>query len=192
MTEEVLFDVNVILDYVLEAGDYTSVEYIISKVSNRQLYGFFPAGLVPLLSHLLEQKLAKTPHPRIKDSKEKLKRVMSHLQLITTIGEDVLAVLDTENYLTIKTAQRVCPDAMVITNSPDSLEQFRTFTPKAFVEYYKDRCKKKSDQILFLNLEREYINLMEEMDQALLSVAAKAQYIMGAEVSQFEVSAAAS
>ena len=190
MTEEVLFDVNVILDYVLEAGDYTSVEYIISKVSNRQLYGFFPAGLVPLLSHLLEQKLAKTPHPRIKDSKEKLKRVMSHLQLITTIGEDVLAVLDTENYLTIKTAQRVCPDAMVITNSPDSLEQFRTFTPKAFVEYYKDRCKKKSDQILFLNLEREYINLMEEMDQALLSVAAKAQYIMGAEVSQFEVSAA--
>jgi len=190
MAEKVLFDVNVILDYVLETGDYTSVEYAINKISNCQLYGFFPAGLVPLLSHLLEQKLAKTPHPRITYSKEKLKKVMSHLQLIATTGEDALAILDTDSYLTIETARRVCPDAMVITDSPSSLKQFRTFTPRAFVEYYKDRCEKESDQVLFLNLEREYINLMEEMDQALLSVAAKAQYIMGPEVSQFEAGAA--
>ena len=190
MTKEVLLDVGVILDYVLGTGDYTSVQYIIDKISNHQLYGFFPAGLVPLLSHLFEQKVTETPHSSTTYSKDKLKEVMSHLQLITTTGKDISAILDTGSSLTIEAAKRVCPDVMFITDCLSSWKQSKAFTPGAFVEYYKNRRKKKTDQVFFLNLKREYTNLMEEVDQALLSVGAKAQYIMGPEVSQFETDAA--
>ena len=190
MTKEVFLDVDVILDYVLGTGNYTSVKYIIDEISSCQLDGYFPAGLVPLLSYLLEQRLAKTPHFGTSCSKDKLKRVMSLLRLVTTTGKDVLEDLGAGNNLTIEAARRVCPNAIVITNFVHSLKQPKAFTPEGFVEYYNDQNKKKPAQILFLDLAREYASLMEEIDQVLLSVGAKAQYIMGQGVSQFEADVA--
>ena len=191
MVEEVFLDVDVILDYVLGTGDYASVEYIIDKISSYQLYGYFPAGLVPLLSYLLEQRVTKTPHLGTSCSEDKLKRVMSLLRLVTTTGKDVLEDLNAENNLIVEVAQRVCPNAIIITNCVDFLNQLKAFTPEGFVKYYNDQNEKKSAQVPFLDLKREYASLMEEMDQVLLSVGAKAQYIMGQGVSQFEADVAA-
>lgn len=188
MVQNVLIDVNVILDYLLEREDYESARYIMEEIFDGRLDGFLPASVVPVLTYLLEREAKKQPSKKI-DWKAALRIVLSHLHLVSVTGHDALEALannDTEDELMVQALRRVCTDAIVITRDKAFPGSFRKFHPEKFVEYYKSQSDTELTQVNLLDLQREYRSTVEEIDHAVLSTLAEAQYILGPPVKLFE------
>lgn len=188
MACKALIDVNVILDYLLEREEYESARYIMEEVFDGRLKGFLPASAVPILAYLLEREAKKRPEKEI-DWKAALNIVLSHLHLVSVTGVDAIEALgsdDVEDALMVKALKRVCPDAIVISRDNQFPGPFRTFDSVEFVEYYKSQLDTKPTFVPLLDLKEGYQNCAEEIDHAVLSVVASAQYILGPKVEEFE------
>lgn len=189
MNRRVLLDVDVILDFILKRKRFVYAEEVFRLIFDRQIDAFLPSTILPILSQLLEHKTRKRSNLKI-DSRSTLKTVLSYIHVFTVTGQDVISALveggNFEDHLMIESAMRIDSDIIVLTYDDQYSKLTQSMTPKKFIKKFSGQIATTPLSVPLLDLSREYHLMMEEIDDALLSVVASSQFIMGPKVTEFE------
>ena len=193
MNKHILVDNNIVLDFLLQREGYPYAKQIFEQIFDGELTGFLPTSAIPPLTYILDREARKQPDLDT-DWQSALRTLISYIHLVTVTGTDVLEALegknDIEERLMEGAVKRVCPDAIVLTNDRQFPQILDVITPQGFVNQFVNQPRTVPASIPLLDLPREYHQMMEEIDHALLSVAASSKFIMGPEVPEFETKCA--
>ena len=176
----ILLDVCIILDLLLSGRGYqeTASKALIRLTQNNYQL-LFPASSIDTVIFILG-RIFKSE----KESISKLKVILKEYEIhvLSSTGNEFLNIDGTQNSLICNSAKRFGPDTRILTRD-------LTFDGQGVkIMNYQDvpQLTAETQSIPILDLSREYHLMMEEVDEALLSVAASSQFIMGAQVSEFE------
>ena len=176
---KILVDVNVILDAVLNRDDIS--KKVLDKLAESQNELFITASMVASLDYFLTKYEA--------NKKEFKKEFFNKFKVITTSGKDALNALDFEDgedALMALAFKRVAESGIIITNDKEfPANGLLVLTPKEVLDR-QELFYSQNSKIPLLDLQMEYRQTMEEIDESILKCVSNAKYILGPEVSELE------
>jgi len=176
---KILVDVNVILDAVLNRDDIS--KKVLDKLAESQNELFITASMVATLDYFLTKYEA--------NKKEFKKEFFNKFKVITTSGKDALNALDFEDgedALMALAFKRVAESGIIITNDKEfPANGLLVLTPKEVLDR-QELFYSQNSKIPLLDLQMEYRQTMEEIDESILKCVSNAKYILGPEVSELE------
>ncbi len=186
MNKKVLLDVSHITGYLLRHGNNLLVDQIFNLIYDKKISAFLPSSALPELAHVLEKGTDETKI----EWRSELKTILSYVHILSVTGQDVLSALDKkgnfQHELGIESAMRIDSDMIALAPVARHSQHLQTTTLQKLIQDFSDKPKYIPIQIGLLDLSREYHLMMEEIDHAILSVAANSRFIMGPQVSEFE------
>ena len=182
----ILIDANVLLDVVVPKRGFQSIAIQSLRKLNQNGNELFLASsclgnVVPTLKVYLQSE-----SDAVLVFKELLEKYQIHI--LSTTGVD-FSTIDNftvfEEALMSNVAKRVDPDFVVLAQGVNFDSQGLKILTYQEVEE-SEQSKQQIGQAPLLNLSREYHQMMEEIDHALLSITTSSKFIMGPEVAEFE------
>ena len=182
----VLIDVNVLLDLmVVERKLQPTAVKALQKLNQNNAELFVASSCVDNVVSTLTSYLESESNA-VSVFKDLLEKYQIRLLSVTGVDFSVIDTFtDFEKALICSTAKRVDPDFMVL--AQDNNFDSQGLTILTYQEMAQlEQPNQQISQIPLLDLPKEYRRMMEEIDHALLSVAANSKFIMGPEVAELK------
>lgn len=177
---KILVDINVILDAILNRDDDS--EKLINKLIKTNHELFITSSMIPILDYFLKKYKA--------NKNEFKKKFLSRFKVISTTGYEAINSLDFkegEDALIALSFKRIAGDGIIISRNKN-LDSFglKLLSPQEALNDKNLLEDDEIDNISLLDLAKEYRNIIEEIDNAILNCISNARYILGPEVKKLE------
>ena len=186
----ILIAVDVILDLLVPEREFQAISVqALQKLNQNGAELFVSSSSVSNVISTLTPYLG-SENSAVSAFKDLLEKHQIHFLSVTGVDfSQIDDFIDFEEALMSNAAKRVDSNFTVLTQNTDFDSQ--ELTIMTCQEATKlERTKQQIRQISLLNLPREYHQMMEKIDHALLSVVASSKFIMGPEVIEFETKCA--
>ena len=186
----VLVDVNVLMDLLVAEQELQSIAVqSLQKLNQNGDELFVASSCIGNVVSALKPYL-QSESDAVSAFKNLLGKHQIHLLSVTGVDFSTIDTFtDFEEALMSNASKRVDPNFVVLTREANFDSQgLKTLTYQEIIEL--EQTNQKISHIPLLDLTREYHQMMEEIDHALLSVTASSKFIMGPEVAEFETKCA--
>jgi dTDP-4-amino-4,6-dideoxygalactose transaminase/predicted nucleic acid-binding protein len=188
----VVFDVNVLVNYILKRGEFQNIEKIVEQVIENKVKGWIAAQSLPVIEYIIRRTL-KTEGVSSEESKRIAQEVnhwiVKYFNILSLPGEEVKKIInqtkDLEDTEIAIAASSLGADACIVTEDRDfdALGKIALMTPAELLASQKENSQ---TPIPVLDLAAQQRTILPELEASIRQVLLDGQYIMGRELKLFE------
>ncbi len=186
---DILFDLNIIIDLLIPLREGSDIAKKLNKIIDENKYKkWISSSSISNLRHTLFTMAKKLDSSNFELINIEFKKFMEGVSIFSVSGKSAREAIeqeDIEDYIIYTNFKRIAPEGIVITNDKNFIKNYNdVMTPEEFIKMHTSLNS--STSIPLLDLKEEYRYTIEDIDQALLSSASEARYILGPKVEGFE------
>jgi dTDP-4-amino-4,6-dideoxygalactose transaminase len=194
----IVFDVNVLLNFILQRGSFESAQRIVEWVVEKKVTGWVAAQSLSTIDYLMCRTLkaeGAEPEQAKQIARSTIQWICQHFNLLTLPGAEskdlIDAVTDLEDAQIALAAAALGSDYCLLTEDKrfSGLMATPLVSPSQLLLEAAPNQDKRSIPILDLSPQQRFI--LPELERAIRSVISGGRYIMGPEVKLFEEEVAA-
>jgi dTDP-4-amino-4,6-dideoxygalactose transaminase len=194
----IVFDINVLLNFILQRGDFEAVQIVVEWVVDQKATGWIAAQSLGMIDYLVRRTLkveGADPEEAKRIARSTNQWICEYFNLLTLPGAEskrlVNAVEDLEDAQIALAATALGEDYCLLTEDKSfcNLPEVPLVSPSQLLVQIE--IAEAQQQIPVLDLAPQRRSILPELERAIRSVIRDGQYIMGPEVKLFEQEVAA-
>ena len=191
--KDIVFDINVILDVLLNRSGAEISEQLFELISEGKIRGWVAASSLPIIEYLILKELkASGAENAVHLTKQLMDWLSGLLKPLSVPGQESFELLgkskDFEDAQIVLSALALGEEAIIVSNDKkfDGMEKLTVLTPVTCLEQLSNTTKLLDTFIAFIDLKAQQRQILPQLEKNIRQVFNHGKYIMGPEVQELE------